>query len=50
MAVEATPSTYPGDPNCWKGYVSAAGSATEKARDAVASIPVANNRDVHVIP
>ena len=50
MAVEATPSTYPGDAIYWKGYVSASGTVTVKVCAAVAATPTASTYNVRVIP
>lgn len=49
MAVEATPSTYPGDPIYWKAYVSSAGTVTVKVCAAVAATPTASTYNVRVI-
>ena len=50
MAVEATPSTYPGDAIYWKGYVSSAGTVTVKVCAAVAATPTPSTYNVRVIP
>lgn len=49
MSVSATPVTYPGDGTDWKGYISAAGTATVKVCALVAVTPTATAYNVRVL-
>lgn len=49
MAVDASPVTYPGDGNYWRGYVSSAGTVTVKVCASVAATPTASTYNVRVL-
>jgi hypothetical protein len=49
MAVEATPSAYPGDAMAWKGYVSSSNVVTVKVCAIAAGTPTASAYNVRVI-
>lgn len=50
MAVDATPTTYPGDGNYWLGYVSAADTVTVKVCATATLTPTASVYNIRILP